>query len=217
MKLALFDLDDTLIEGDCASLWGQYMQRLGWVTDPQFLLTEQTLMQQYAEGVLLMDDYMRFTLVPLIGRKPEDVAESVAHFIDDMIRPAIRPAAEQRVREHRERGDRLIVVSASGRHLVEPISRCFGIEETLSIDLAVKEGRYTGLTQGTMTFREGKVTRLGQLLGDEKDRLLDSASFYSDSANDLPLLQRVGFPYVVNPDPVLLQHAQRAGWPVLNW
>lgn len=216
MKLALFDLDDTLIDGDCASLWGRYMLELGWVSDPQFVRTEQDMMREYGTGALSMDDYMRFTLAPLAGRTPDEVATGVARFIDEAILPVVRPAALRRVREHQERGERVIVISASGAHLVEPIALGFGIRETLCIDLEVREGRYTGRTQGILTFREGKVARLNHLLGDETQALA-GASFYSDSANDLPLLQRVGFPHAVNPDDILLRHARQAGWPVLDW
>ncbi|MCV9877468.1 HAD family hydrolase [Brenneria izbisi] len=216
MSLALFDLDETLIDGDCASLWSQYMCEQGWVNDPAFLRTEQAMMRQYAVGALSMDDYMRFTLTPLAGRPAADVADSVTQFIATMIRPILRPAALRCVQGHRERGDRLIIISASGAHLVEPIARCFGIHETLCIDLEVRDGCYTGQTQGILTFGAGKVARLHQLLGEET-HALDRASFYSDSINDLPLLQQVGLPHVVNPDDRLLQQAQQAGWPILHW
>ncbi|PWC22463.1 HAD-IB family hydrolase [Brenneria roseae subsp. roseae] len=216
MSLALFDLDETLIDGDCASLWSQYMFELGWVSDPAFIHTEQAMMQQYAVGALSMDDYMRFTLAPLAGRTVEEVANSVARFIEEVIRPTLRPAAFRCVQAHRERGDRLVIISASGAHLVEPIARCVDIRETLSIDLEVRDGRYTGRTQGILTFGEGKVTRLYHLLGGDAQALTD-ASFYSDSINDLPLLQQVGVPYVVNPDDALRQQAQQAGWTILHW
>lgn len=216
MSLALFDLDETLISGDCASLWGQYMLRLGWAQHDGFVQREQALMLQYRQGTLSMEEYMSFTLEPLIGRSPDDVAQYVEAFIDEVIVPAMRGSAIDRIDEHRQRGDRNIIISASGEHLVAPIARRFGVDETLSIQLEVCDDSYTGGTRGVLTYREGKVSRLlGLIEGNES--MLAQASFYSDSCNDLPLLQQVGHPYTVNPDGILLRHAQLAGWPVLEW
>ncbi|MEC5317893.1 HAD family hydrolase [Brenneria populi subsp. brevivirga] len=216
MKLALFDLDDTLIGGDSASLWGAFMSHAGWVKDAEFIETEQAMMRRYAAGSLSMEEYMRFTLAPLAGRTTQEVAAQAARFIDEAIKPIIRPAAVQCLERHRRQGDRLILISATGEHLVTPIADCLGIPESLGIALEVRDGRYSGRTQGVMTYREGKVARLLHLLNDERERL-DDACFYSDSANDLPLLRAVGFPQAVNPDAALLRHAREAGWPVLSW
>ncbi|WP_413736156.1 HAD family hydrolase [Sodalis sp. RH21] len=216
MSLALFDLDDTLINGDCASLWGRYMVQRGWVRSDRFIQREQALMVEYQQGTLSMEEYMSFTLQPLIGRSIGEVAQGVEDFIDKAIVPVMRESARRCIAAHRQKGDRAIVVSASGEHLVAPIARRFGIEETLSIQLEVCDDSYTGNTRGILTYREGKVTRLLSLLENEPGALA-GAAFYSDSSNDLPLLQQVGHPYAVNPDDVLLGHAQLAGWPVLSW
>lgn len=216
MKLALFDLDETLIGGDSASLWGTFMYHAGWVNDAAFIDAEQAMMRRYADGSLSMEEYMRFTLAPLTDRTTQDVAAQVARFINKAIKPIIRPAAVRCLERHRRQGDRLILISATGEHLVTPVADCLGIPESLGISLEVRDGRYSGRTQGVMTYREGKVTRLMRLLNDER-RLLADACFYSDSANDLPLLQAVGFPQAVNPDATLLRHAREAGWPVLRW
>ncbi|MEA9393018.1 HAD family hydrolase [Acerihabitans sp. TG2] len=216
MSLVLFDLDDTLINGDSASLWGQHMLALGWVDREGFVPQEQALMVQYQLGTLSMEEYMSFTLQPLIGRSPGEVAQQVEVFIDRVIVPAMREAACRQIEAHRQKGDRMIVISATGEHLVAPIAHRFGIDETVSIQLDVCDDFYTGNTRGVLTYREGKVTRLLNLLHAEPG-LLDDAAFYSDSINDLPLLKRVGYPQVVNPDEALLGQAQLAGWPVLRW
>ncbi len=216
MSLALFDLDDTLINGDSASLWGRYMLELGWVDGDEFVPRERALMVQYQLGTLSMEEYMSFTLQPLIGRSTGEVARQVEAFIDRIIVPAMRDAACRQIEAHRQKGDRLIVISATGEHLVAPIARRFGIDETLSIQLDVCADAYTGDTRGILTYREGKVTRLLSLLETEVS-ILDEAAFYSDSINDLPLLRLVGYPQVVNPDDALLGQAQLAGWPVLRW
>ncbi|AYC32224.1 HAD family hydrolase [Pseudomonas cavernae] len=216
MPLAIFDLDETLIDGDCASLWCKQMADLEWVDGESFLAREHELMNLYAEGKLAMEDYMDFSLSPLVGRTAEEVAHVVEPFVEDVIEPLIYSDACKRLAEHRAAGDRLLVISASAHFLVSAIAERLGIDEVLAIDLEEQHGCYTGRTTGVLTYREGKVTRLQAWLA-EHEESLEGASFYSDSRNDLALLQRVGRPHAINPDPVLRQHAEEAGWPVLLW
>ena len=124
--------------------------------------------------------------------------------------------ATKTIAAHRKAGDRILVISASGTHLVGPIAERLGIDEILGIELEVAHGVYSGHTVGTLTYREGKITRLLEWL-DAEEGNLEGASFYSDSRNDLPLLLKVDYPHVVNPDPVLLEHAEKAGWPIHHW
>ncbi|KTC23687.1 HAD family hydrolase [Pseudomonas putida] len=216
MALAIFDLDETLIHGDCASLWSEQMVRLGWVDGESFLRRDRELMEAYGKGHLAMEDYMAFSLEPLIGRTPEEVDHLVEPWVEDFIEPIIFSEATRTIAEHRKAGDRILVISASGVHLVGPIASRLGIDEYLSIELEVEKGFYTGKTVGTLTYREGKITRLLEWL-DQQEENLEGASFYSDSRNDLPLLLKVDHPYVVNPDPVLREHAEKNGWPILAW
>ncbi len=216
MALAIFDLDETLINGDCASLWSQQMAKLGWVDGESFLRRDAELMAAYAEGKLAMEDYMAFSLSPLVGRTPEEVAFVVEPFVEDVIEPLIYGDACTYLAMHRAAGDRLLVISASGVHLVAPIAARLGVEEVLAIELELRHGFYSGHTEGVLTYREGKVTRLQAWLA-AKGESLEGASFYSDSRNDLPLLQLVSRPNTVNPDPVLRRHAEQAGWPILTW
>ncbi|MFV3330144.1 HAD family hydrolase [Pseudomonas sp. NY15437] len=216
MALVIFDLDDTLIDGDCASLWSQRMADLGWVDAESFLKRDAELMALYAQGKLPMEDYMAFTLEPMAGRSVEEIEREVGTFVEDVIEPLIHTDACATLARHREAGDRPLVISASGVHLVQPIAERIGIDEVLAIDLEVVNGHYTGRTVGVLTYREGKVLRLLDLLEGDDSQLAE-AHFYSDSRNDLPLLKLVGKPHVVNADPVLLEHAQKMGWDVLNW
>lgn len=216
MALALFDLDETLIHGDCASLWSAWMARIGWVDAEDFPRRDQALMALYGQGQLAMEDYMSFSLEPLVGRTPAEVAEVVHGYLDTVIAPRFYPGARSTVEAHRQAGDRLLVISASAAFLVQPIAARLGIEEVLAIDLEVVAGRYTGRTSGVLTYREGKVIRLEQWLQEQHESLA-CASFYSDSRNDLPLLSKVEHPVAVNPDEVLLAQAQAAGWKVLDW
>lgn len=216
MPLAIFDLDETLIGGDCASLWSEQMARLGWVDPESFVRRDRELMAAYSAGELAMEDYMAFTLEPIAGRTPEEIEHLVGPWVEDVIEPILYSEACKCIAEHRARGDRILVISASGEHLVKPIAERVGVDEVLAIELDIQHGVYSGATRGVLTYREGKVTRLLDWLDAEGENL-EGASFYSDSRNDLPLLLRVDNPHVVNPDPVLLEHAQQAGWPVHRW
>ena len=216
MALAIFDLDETLIHGDCASLWTQEMVKIGWADGESFIAREQELMRQYAAGTLAMEDYMSFTLSPLVGRTPEEVAFVVEPFVEDVIEPIFYSDASRTLAAHRAAGDRLLVISASAHFLVSAIAERFGIDEVLAIDLEQQHGCYSGKTCGVLTYREGKVTRLQHWLGEQAESL-EGAFFYSDSRNDLPLLSQVSNPRAVNPDVALRAHAQENGWPILTW
>ena len=216
MPLAIFDLDETLIHGDCASLWSEQMVRLEWVDAESFLRKDQQLMQAYAEGQLAMEDYMAFSLEPVAGRTPEEVNFLVEPWVEDYIEPIIFSDATRTIARHRAAGDRILIISASAVFLVQAIADRLGVDEVLAINLEVAHGVYSGRTEGVLTYREGKVTRLAQWLH-EQGESLDGASFYSDSRNDLPLLLKVAHPQVVNPDPVLRAHAEQAGWPIHEW
>ena len=216
MALAIFDLGESLIHGDCASLWAVEMTKLGWADGEAFIAREQELMRLYSTGELAMEDYMAFTLAPLVGRTPEEVAHVVDPFVEDVIEPIFYSDASRALAAHRAAGDRLLVISASAHFLVSAIAERFGIGEVLAIDLEQQHGFYSGRTEGVLTYREGKVTRLHAWLAEQNENLA-GASFYSDSRNDLPLLQLVDRPFTVNPDPTLRAHAEQAGWPILSW
>jgi HAD superfamily hydrolase (TIGR01490 family) len=220
MTLAIFDLDETLIRGDCSSLWSAWMCDVGWVERADFMARNDALMMAYGEGRLAMEDYMQFTLAPLKGRTVASVDAEVKTFIDTVVDTEIDSRiyadARKTIAQHQALGDRLIVISASGAHLVRPIAERLGITEILAIDLASSQQCYTGETEGILTYREGKVARLLQWLR-ASGQTLAGASFYSDSRNDLPLLSLVERPYAVNADPTLAAHAAEAGWPQLRW
>ncbi|MGI4837703.1 MAG: HAD family hydrolase [Janthinobacterium lividum] len=216
MALAIFDLDETLIHGDCATLWSAQMGRLGWVDPEPFMQRNDELMDAYARGELAMEEFMAFTLEPMAGRTPEEVEYLVEPWVEDVIEPIIFSEGTRTIAAHRAKGDRILIISASGTHLVRPIAARIGVEDVLGIELQVTHGVYSGQTEGVLTYREGKVTRLKQWLHDEGETL-EGASFYSDSRNDLPLLLEVAYPHVINPDPALLAHAEQAGWPIHRW
>lgn len=216
MALAIFDLDETLIDGDCASLWAQEMAKIGWVDRESFLRKDAELMAEYAFGRLAMEDYMAFSLAPMVGRTADEVEHVVEPFVEDVIEPLIFSDAMRHVAEHRKAGDRILIISASAEFLVKAIAARLGIDDVLAIRLEEQHGFYSGNTEGVLTYREGKATRLREWAEAEEESL-EGAYFYSDSINDLPLLEQVAHPYVVNPDPLLRERADAKNWPQLTW
>lgn len=217
MRLALFDLDDTLLDGDCSELWNAWMIERGWIAAPgEFLMRTQAMHAAYHAGRLRLEEYLALTLSPLAGRREEEVRAEVEAFVAARIAPRLFPQGRARVAEHRARGDRLLMVSASSRHLVAPVAAALGIAEVIAVEPAMDGGRYTGATTGVLSYRGGKVTRLEAWLV-EQEVVASHLSFYSDSHNDLPLLSRVDRPVAVNPDPVLAEVARAEGWPRLDW
>jgi len=217
MPLAIFDLDGTLIKADSASLWSQFMVESGIVETADFLQQEEALMQLYAAGELDMTDYMSFSLAPLKGKSEAQISAMVPGFIEHWIRPCIYPQAFSLLDTLKVRGYRLLVISATAEFLVRPIAQALGISEVLAIDLEFdSDGCHTGRTSGILTFREGKVLRLQQWLQQHQLSLQD-ARFYSDSINDLPLLESIDYPVATNPDPQLRKIAAERGWQQLDW
>ena len=216
MALAIFDLDDTLIDGDSASLFCRYLveQRL---SGPELLSQEAELMQTYRHGVLDMAAYIRLTTAPLRNLPPEALRQLSEDFVARCVRPRHFAQAQKRIQEHRDAGDLCLVISATADFIVQPAARALGIEQALAIELERDQaGFLTGHIQGIPSFREGKVKRLQRWL-QSRQEAVSQTLFYSDSSNDLPLLEFVDRPHAVNPDPGLAALARQRDWPVLHW
>ncbi|UVE16556.1 HAD-IB family hydrolase [Pseudomonas sp. LS44] len=216
MALAIFALNDTLIDGNCASLWAQCMADMAWVDGESYLAREHELMDLYLRDALALEDYLKFSLSSLVGRTAEEVAFVVEPFVEDVIEPLFHSDAIRCLANHRATGDRILLISASAHFLVSAIAARLGISDVLAIDLEERHGSYSGHTEGELPYREGKLTRLQAWL-EEHTETLDGASFYSASHNDLALLSQVSRPHVVNPDASLQEHAKQAKWPILSW
>ncbi|ANG62631.1 hypothetical protein A8C75_09140 [Marinobacterium aestuarii] len=216
MALALYDLDDTLLNGDCSSLWISYMSDQ-YITDPApWRAQEQALMVDYQRGELDIHRYVEMQLQHHIGVPLAALDADLERYVEQHIRPRLRPGAIESILEHRAAGDRCVVISASTRFLVEPVARLLGITDVLAIEIELEGGCITGRTQGTPTYREGKVIRLQQWLEAERESLQGSW-FYSDSHNDLPLLEKVDNPVAVSADAQLNAIAAERGWQQRNW
>jgi HAD superfamily hydrolase (TIGR01490 family) len=217
MPLALFDVDDTLIDGDAASLWSRWMVSQQMVQAPGFLQCEAQMMDRYAQGELDMADYMAFTLQPITGKTAAELDALTPGFIDSELKQRFYGQGLLLIRELQQAGYRVVFISATAEFLVEAIARHIGVEDVLAIQLEYDaQGRHTGNTVGTLSYREGKVTRLREWLVQQHESLA-GARFYSDSSNDLPLLELVECPVAINPDARLRAVAQSRNWPVFDW
>ena len=219
MKLALFDLDHTLIPIDSDYSWGQFTVRLGWRDAETHTRANDAFYEQYKAGTLDIQEYIRFSVAPLAEHGVERSDAAHRQFMDEVIRPAMTPQALDLVRRHQAAGDQVLIVTATNEFVTRPIAAAFGVPELIAIDLERDaQGNPTGAIRGTPSFREGKVARVEQWLA---ERGLDwsrveHSTFYSDSINDLPLLERVHEPVATNPDARLTAIAAQRGWRILN-
>lgn len=215
MSLAIFDLDNTLLADDSDYLWGQFLVNQGLVDARYYARENERFYQQYKQGQLDIIEFLNFSLKPLADNSMPDLLKWRAQFIEEVIRPILLIPAQELVDKHRQKGDTLLVITATNQFVTEPIVDLYGIQNLLATLPALKENRYTGHVAGTPCFQEGKVTRLKQWLKETRHDLQDSY-FYSDSHNDLPLLKLVDYPIAVNPDDILRDHALRANWPIIS-
>lgn len=215
MTLAIFDLDNTLIGGDSDYLWTQYLVELGVVDGTHYAAENERYYRQYEAGTMDIYEFLRFQLRPLAQHEPAQLQAWRASFMEQKIEPILLPAAQALLDEHRGRGDTLLIITATNRFITAPIAARLGVDHLLATDLQQRDGRYTGDVEGTPCYQRGKVARLHSWLA-EHHADLDNSWFYSDSHNDLPLLQEVTHPVAVDPNPLLRQEAQRRGWPIIS-
>ncbi len=215
MKLAIFDLDNTLLAGDSDHLWGEFLVDRGLVDEQHFRDTNNRFLEDYQAGRLDIDAFLRFTLQPLAENPPERLWAWRHDFIETYIRPIVLPAGEQLLDEHRAQGHQLMIITATNRFVTEPIAQILGVDTLLATEPEWREGRYTGRHVGTPTFQTGKVRALDEWL-DRRGGRPEQSWFYSDSHNDLPLLEQVDYPVAVDPDPVLRDTALKREWPVIS-
>ncbi len=215
MALAIFDLDNTLLAGDSDYLWGRFLVDKEIVNGSEYTAENERFYQAYQAGTLDIHGYLRFTLRPLAQHEPGQLRAWRAQFIDEHIRPIVLNQGHELVESHRSRGDTLLIITATNRFLTEPIAALFGIDHLLATNPEMVGERYTGAIRGIPTFREGKIKALETWSKDTGHQLTDSY-FYSDSHNDIPLLERVTYPVAVDPDPELRRQAAQRCWPIIS-
>lgn len=217
-KLALFDLDHTLIPIDSDYSWGVFTNDIGWTDSESFRQRNDEFYAHYQAGTLDIRAYTRFSTEAARLQGPAKAAEAQARYMREVIQPLISPQALSLVGQHRDAGDQLVIVTATNEFVTRPIATAFGVDELIAVELERgADGWITGEIRGIPSFREGKVSRVEQWLGAHGlDWNRVDITFYSDSANDLPLLERVNCPIATNPDDRLRAVAQARRWRILD-
>lgn len=215
MSLAIFDLDNTLLNGDSDHAWGEFLCAQGIVDPVEYKRANDRFYQQYQTGTLDIVEFLEFALHPLAQHPEQQLHAWHRQFMQQCVQPMMQPKALQLLAEHRARGDFLLIITATNHFVTSPIAHQLGVDALLATNPECVDGRYTGRVTGTPCFREGKVERLNQWL-QHSDHTLKGSHFYSDSQNDLPLLERVEHPVAVDPDEILHRTARERGWPVIS-
>jgi HAD superfamily hydrolase (TIGR01490 family) len=219
MRLVLFDLDGTLIPGDSDHAFCEFLIALGWADEEEFHRRNDEFFRQYQAGRLDIASYIDFATAPWRTRAAAEQQAAMRRFMVEVMQPQIQPAALDLVRSHQQKGDLVAIITATNEFITRPIADCFGVEHLIAVRLARDaEGSVTGRIDGTPSFREGKNRRLDEWLGTLGHRFGDfkQTLFYSDSTNDLPLLERVSDPVATNPGAALEALAIERGWRILR-
>ncbi|MDO6825211.1 HAD family phosphatase [Marinobacter sp. 1_MG-2023] len=215
MTLAIFDLDNTLLAGDSDHAWGEFLVEEGIVDAEIYRKTNDRFYQEYLNGEMDILNYLKFALQPLSVHNMEELLKWRAIFMDKKVHPMLLKKAGELLESHRERDHTLMIITATNRFVTEPIAELLGIEHLIATEPEMINGCYTGEIAGVPSFQEGKVTRLNDWLAAHGESL-EGAWFYSDSHNDLPLLEKVANPVAVDPDPRLEKYARSQGWSVMT-
>jgi len=215
MKLAIFDLDNTLIGGDSDLLWGQFLCEHGHVDGKNYQQRHEEYYADYQSGTLDIGKFLEFQLQPLAGVPLNILDRRRSQYLQEKIKPIILARAVHLVEQHRQQGHVLLIITATNRFLTEPIAELFGVRHLIASEAEMQNGCYTGKPHGLPSYAAGKVTRLNTWLH-EQGYQPEESWFYSDSHNDLPLLRIVDHPVAVDPDEILRDEANKQGWPIIS-
>lgn len=215
MSLAIFDLDNTLLAGDSDYEWGRFLVQQGIVDSEEFERKNQQFYDDYKAGRLDIFGFLKFALKPLAENDRAQLDEWHKQYMRIHVLPLISDGARALVESHRQRGDTLLIMTATNSFVTAPIAKEFGIDNLLATEPEVVNGQFTGNVDGTPCFKQGKVERLDAWM-QQHGANLEGSTFYSDSHNDLPLLKRVAQPVAVRPDDALRQEAEQHGWRIIE-
>lgn len=214
-NLTIFDLDNTLIGGDSDHLWGEFLISEGIVDAIEHKAKNDAFYLDYQQGNLDIFAYQRFVLKPLTAFSMSELNVMHQRFMNEYIEPIMLTKAVQLIRQHRQQGDKLLIITATNEFITRPIAQRLGIDELIGTQPEIKDNRLTGEIEGLPSFKEGKILRLKSWLKEQPQDLVLN-HFYSDSHNDLPLLKRVPQPVAVDPDDKLREYAEVNGWPIIS-
>ncbi len=215
MRLAIFDLDNTLIAGDSDHSWGVFLVEKQLVDAELYRVANDKFYADYKNGTLDIRAYLQFSLAPLTQHTAEELKALHDEFMASHIEPLMLPKAEALLRQHQTQGDHLLIITATNGFITRPIAKRLGVSDILATDPEIIEGRHTGNFVGTPCFQAGKITNLHEWLK-SNHHSLEGAYFYSDSINDLPLLEQVDNPIAVDPDERLTAIARERNWKILS-
>jgi HAD superfamily hydrolase (TIGR01490 family) len=215
VALAIFDLDHTLLSGDSDHAWGQFLVDSNIVEPEHHQKQNDYFYEQYKAGSLDIEEYLTFALKPLTEQPLETMLALRETFIEQRIKPLITDKARALISKHQQAGDDLLIITATNAFVTRPIATLLGFEELIAPEPELINGQYTGGITGIPSFQHGKVIRLETWLAEKKIDF-DGAFFYSDSHNDLPLLNIVDNPVAVDADEILTETANRNGWPIIS-
>ncbi|MEJ2417743.1 MAG: HAD-IB family hydrolase [Exilibacterium sp.] len=215
MSLAIFDLDNTLLGGDSDHQWGEFLIEKQLVDSDEYRRQNDRFYRDYKNGSLNIHAFLSFALEPLSRFPIAELEILRQEFLQCKIAPLRLPKADALLQQHRSQGDDLLIITATNRFITGPIAEAMGVNDLLATEPEVVNGRYTGRVVDTPCFREGKVARLNTWLENYPGDLVGSY-FYSDSANDIPLLDKVDYPIAVDPDQTLRIHAQANDWKIIS-
>jgi len=215
MSLCIFDLDNTLLNGDSDYLWGQFLVEQGIVDADVYERKNQEFYDQYKQGTLDIYEFLEFSLQPLSQHPIQQLLEWREQFMREKIEPIILDKGRELIAKHRSEGYTLMIITATNAFVTRPIADALGIELLLATEPEMIDNQYSGKVEGIPCFQDGKVIRLEQWLETNQNNL-DDSWFYSDSHNDIPLLQQVSHAVAVDPDDTLRDYAQTQPWPVIS-
>ena len=218
MNLALFDLDNTLLAGDSDFQWAQFLIEQRVLDREVYEAQNVEFYEQYKSGTLDIHEFLDFQLKPLSRHPRSQLDAWHSEFMKERILPLITPDARELINKHMLGRDLCIIITATNRFVTAPIARELGISNLIATEAEQRDGQYTGRVSGLPCFREGKITRLESWLDEHNLTWLSfqESWFYSDSLNDLPLLNKVTHPVAVDPDATLKAHAEKKGWPIIS-
>ncbi len=215
MSLTIFDLDNTLLHGDSDYEWGQFLVAKKLVDEKEYEIANKVFYDDYKNGTLDIIKFSAFSFKPLSIRTMEELDKLHKEFMHDIIVPMIATGSRELIKKHHDLGDTLLIITATNGFVTRPIASELGIENILATEPLIVDGRYTTEVDGTPCFQEGKITRLNQWL-ESSNETMENSTFYSDSYNDISLLETVDTPIAVDPDEKLREIAKQRDWEIIS-
>jgi len=215
MKLAIFDLDNTLIGGDSDYLWGEFLTEQGYIDSDAYQTGHEKFYQEYVKGTMDIYKFLEFQLKVLADNDRQTLEAWRETYIEEKIKPIMLPKAFELIEDHRQQGHELLIITATNRFITEPIAKEFKIDNLIACEPEMIDSQYTGKVTGTPSYAQGKVTRLNEWLKNY-EQPFEETWFYSDSHNDIPLLKEVDHAIAVDADETLITEAKKLNWPVIS-